>query len=107
MQLLRADRGRCRFLPFALRAAPSKKTDLNAEQALQIRRDGNTASVENRPKKVISDSKRGLELALGQTPFVIPVSCSDSRVPPNCCSVAAWARCSSSATPTIPSTPRR
>lgn len=33
MQLLRADRGRCRFLPFALRAAPSKKTDLNAEQA--------------------------------------------------------------------------
>ncbi|AYO96105.1 carbonic anhydrase [Xanthomonas axonopodis pv. commiphoreae] len=69
-------------LPFALRAGPSKKTDLNAEQALQILRDGNNAFVENRPKKVISDSKRRLELALGQTPFVILVSCSDSRVPP-------------------------
>ena len=69
-------------LPFSLRAAPSKKTDLTAEQALQVLRDGNRAFVENRPKKVISDGKRRLELALGQTPFVILVSCSDSRVPP-------------------------
>lgn len=69
-------------LPFSLRAAPSKKTDLTAEQALQVLRDGNKAFVENRPKKVISDGKRRLELALGQTPFVILVSCSDSRVPP-------------------------
>ncbi|WP_301951115.1 carbonic anhydrase, partial [Xanthomonas fragariae] len=69
-------------LPFALRAARLKKTDLSAEQALQVLRDGNAAFVENRPKKVISDSKRRLELALGQTPFVILVSCSDLRVPP-------------------------
>ena len=65
-------------LPFALRAARSKKTDLT----LQVLRDGNAAFVENRPKKVISDSKRQLELALCQTRFVILVSCSDSRLPP-------------------------
>ncbi|KTF35470.1 carbonic anhydrase [Xanthomonas vesicatoria] len=69
-------------LPFSLRAAPGKKTDLSADQALQVLRDGNIAFVQNRPKKVISDGKRRLELALGQTPFVILVSCSDSRVPP-------------------------
>ncbi|KPC25798.1 Carbonic anhydrase [Pseudomonas syringae pv. cilantro] len=67
-------------------AAPtSPRTVMTADQALKALRDGNDAFMTDKVIKVIkveSDRDRRLEIAKGQTPFCILISCSDSRVPP-------------------------
>ena len=75
--------------PRAARAA-GRKTDLNADQALQLLKDGNQKFVADNPVQTATTESRDprlgharrLEIAQGQTPFAVLVSCSDSRVPP-------------------------
>src|SRR5215210_7862266 len=69
--------------------AAGKKTDLTADQALQLLKDGNRKFVADSPNQTAAQSRdprldreRRLEIAQGQTPFAVLVSCSDSRVPP-------------------------
>ncbi|MGN2433909.1 carbonic anhydrase [Pseudomonas syringae] len=71
------------FPSIANAAAPtSPRTTLTADQALKALRDGNDAFMTDKVIKVESDRDRRLEIAKGQTPFCILISCSDSRVPP-------------------------
>jgi carbonic anhydrase len=65
-----------------LAQAASKKTDLNPDQALQLLKDGNRNYVTDSPVRRVEGRERRLEIARGQTPFAVLVSCSDSRVPP-------------------------
>src|SRR3982750_3098229 len=62
--------------------AAGKKTDLTADQALQLLKDGNQKFVADSPAQAPVSRERRLEIAQGQTPFAVLVSCSDSRVPP-------------------------
>jgi carbonic anhydrase len=62
--------------------AASKKTDLNPDQALQLLKEGNRNYVTDSPVRRVEGRERRLEIAKGQTPFAVLVSCSDSRVPP-------------------------
>ena len=62
--------------------AAGKKTDLTADQALQLLKDGNQKFVADSPAQAPVSRERRLEIAEGQTPFAVLVSCSDSRVPP-------------------------
>ena len=62
--------------------AASKKTDLNPDQALQLLKEGNRNYVTDSPVRRVEGRERRLEIARGQTPFAVLVSCSDSRVPP-------------------------
>src|ERR671920_1463967 len=70
--------------------AAGKKTDLTADQALQILKEGNRRFVADTPDQTATTQSRDprikherrLEIAQGQTPFAVLVSCSDSRVPP-------------------------
>lgn len=64
--------------------APTKdgKSALNPDQALQLLRDGNAAFLRGEVNTPDLSTRRRLELARGQAPFVAYVSCSDSRVPP-------------------------
>jgi carbonic anhydrase len=65
-------------------AAPStKKTDMTPDQALQALKDGNAKFITDTPAPMTAQSRdRRIEIALGQTPFCVLVSCSDSRVSP-------------------------
>src|SRR5215212_1585357 len=63
--------------------AAGKQTDLAADQALQLPKDGNpdpAPTTQGRDPRL--SHERRLEIAQGQTPFAVLVSCSDSRVPP-------------------------
>jgi carbonic anhydrase len=70
--------------------AARKKTDLTADQALQLLKDGNRKFIADTPDQTATtqgldprlNHERRLEIAQGQTPFAVLVSCSDSRVPP-------------------------
>lgn len=64
--------------------APSRdgKTTLNAEQALDLLRQGNAAFLRGEISEPDMSAARRLELASYQAPFCAYVSCSDSRVPP-------------------------
>src|SRR5215212_4259792 len=70
--------------------AAGKKTDLTADQALQLLKDGNRKFIADTPDQTATtqgldprlNHERRLEIAQGQTPFAVLVSCSDSRVPP-------------------------
>jgi carbonic anhydrase len=69
--------------------AAGKTTDLTADQALQRLKDGNRrfmADPDQTPATQMDNPRlnheRRLEIAQGQTPFAVLVSCSDSRVPP-------------------------
>src|SRR5215210_4770141 len=70
--------------------AAGKKTDFTADQALHILKDGNRKFVADTPDQTATAQildprikhERRLEIAQGQTPFAVLVSCSDSRVPP-------------------------
>ena len=62
--------------------AASRKTDLSPEQALQLLKDGNRNYLTDGPIRRVQGRERRLEIARGQTPFAVLVSCSDSRVPP-------------------------
>ena len=70
--------------------AAGKTTDLTADQALQRLKDGNRKFMADAPVQTPAaqmdnprlNHERRLEIAQGQTPFAVLVSCSDSRVPP-------------------------
>lgn len=71
--------------------AAGKTTDLTADQALQRLKDGNRKFMADAPDQTAAaaqmdnprlNHERRLEIAQGQTPFAVLVSCSDSRVPP-------------------------
>jgi carbonic anhydrase len=63
-------------------AAGGRKTDLTADQALALLKEGNERFVAGNPVQSAQGRERRLEIARGQTPFAVLVSCSDSRVPP-------------------------
>lgn len=63
-------------------AAPLNTTNLTAEQALQVLKEGNARFMADKPEPVIQGKDRRLALARSQTPMAVLVSCSDSRVPP-------------------------
>ena len=63
-------------------AAGGKKTDLSPQQALALLREGNAKFVTDSPLRSAQGRDRRLEIARGQTPMAVLVSCSDSRVPP-------------------------
>src|SRR4051794_4966757 len=67
---------------FAPAHAAGKKTDLTPDQALQLLKQGNEKFVADNPMQATMSRDRRLEIAQGQTPFAVLVSCSDSRVPP-------------------------
>ncbi|MBV1811213.1 carbonic anhydrase [Pseudomonas viridiflava] len=60
----------------------SPRTNMTADQALKTLRDGNDAFMKDTTIKTEGNRDRRLEIAKGQTPFCILISCSDSRVPP-------------------------
>jgi carbonic anhydrase len=63
-------------------AAPAKGTKLTARQALATLKEGNRRFISDRPATGPMSRARRLEIAKGQTPFAVLVSCSDSRVGP-------------------------
>jgi carbonic anhydrase len=67
---------------FAPAHAAGKTTDLTADQALQMLKEGNQKFVADNPSAAPVNRGRRSEIAQGQTPFVAVLSCSDSRVPP-------------------------
>ena len=63
--------------------AAGAKTTLTADQALAMLKEGNANFTADRPVQNSNLSReRRIEIAAGQTPFAVLVSCSDSRVPP-------------------------
>jgi len=61
----------------------AKKTNLTPDQALDLLKKGNEGYRADGPlTRTGIDRARRLEIARGQTPFAVLVSCSDSRVPP-------------------------
>ncbi len=67
---------------FHARAATGAKTTLTPDQALALLREGNDKFVADAPYHSALDRNRRIEIARGQVPFAVLVSCSDSRVPP-------------------------
>ncbi len=72
------------LMPAVGRAAPTRvpRTTLTPDQALQTLINGNRSFVTDSPIRAGQGRARRLELAQSQAPFVVLVSCSDSRVPP-------------------------
>ena len=62
--------------------ASNHNDNLSAEQAIEKLKQGNKRFVELKLKHPDSDKKRRKEMLKGQHPFVVILSCSDSRVPP-------------------------
>jgi carbonic anhydrase len=69
-------------VPLPSVAAGGPKTDLTPDQALALLKEGNEHFRSDTPLQSAQGRERRLEIALGQTPFAVLVSCSDSRVPP-------------------------
>lgn len=63
-------------------AAPRKATELSADQALAVLKEGNASFNTDSAIRSVQGRARRLEIARAQTPFTVLVSCSDSRVPP-------------------------
>lgn len=63
-------------------AADAKKTNLTPQQALAMLKEGNEKYIADSPFKAAIGRDRRLELARGQAPMAVLVSCSDSRVAP-------------------------
>ena len=63
-------------------AATGNKTTLTPEQALKLLKDGNENSLTDSPIRAVQGRERRLEIARGQAPIAVLVSCADSRVPP-------------------------
>lgn len=75
------------FLALALFAASggsvlAATASVTPEESLKRLQDGNGRFVADTPKQTTKDAKRRAEVAQGQKPFAIIVSCSDSRVGP-------------------------
>src|SRR5215210_8216890 len=58
------------------------RTNLTPDQALETLKEGNRSFKIDSPVRAVQGRERRLEIARGQTPFAVLVSCSDSRVPP-------------------------
>lgn len=56
--------------------------NLSAKEAIQKLKDGNKRFVQNKAKHPDESIERKKEMLKGQHPFVVILSCSDSRVPP-------------------------
>ncbi len=69
-------------LPGIAPAAATKKTDLTPDQALNLLKEGNAKFITDSPVRSVTGRERRLEIARGQVPFAVLVSCADSRVPP-------------------------
>lgn len=63
-------------------AATGKKTSLSPEEALKVLKEGNEKYLTDSPLRAVQGRERRLEIARGQAPLAVLVSCSDSRVPP-------------------------
>jgi carbonic anhydrase len=64
-------------------AAPgAQRTSLTADQALALLKEGNRRFIADRPARGPMSRVRRLEIAKGQQPFAVLISCSDSRVGP-------------------------
>lgn len=74
----------CAVLPAAGRAAsgPVELPGITADEALARLADGNARYRRGIPVRPDQDAGRRADLARGQQPFAIVLSCSDSRVPP-------------------------
>ena len=69
------------FTSPAVAAGP--KTNLTADQVLKLLKDGNDQYLTDAPfRRESTDKQRRIEIARGQAPLAVLVSCSDSRVPP-------------------------
>jgi carbonic anhydrase len=68
--------------PIALAAAEHETTELSADEALELLRQGNADFVADKSRAIPIDRRRRLEIARRQMPFAILVGCSDSRVSP-------------------------
>jgi carbonic anhydrase len=55
---------------------------LTPSQALALLKEGNEKFLTDSPIRSVMGRERRLEIARGQAPFAVLVSCSDSRVPP-------------------------
>lgn len=71
----------------ALTSAPAQaagpRTNLTADQVLDLLKKGNDEYLTDAPfRRESSDKQRRIEIARGQTPMAVLVACSDSRVPP-------------------------
>lgn len=55
---------------------------MTADQAIALLKEGNAEFLTDSPLRAVHGRDRRLEIARGQTPFAVLVSCSDSRVPP-------------------------
>ena len=62
--------------------ADSPKTSLTPTQALDLLKKGNDTSLTDSPVRAVQGRDRRIEIARGQAPIAVLVSCSDSRVPP-------------------------
>jgi carbonic anhydrase len=60
-------------------AAEGARTTLTPNQALELLKEGNRSFRTDSPVRAGQGRERRLEIARGQTPFAILVSCSDSR----------------------------
>ncbi|GJE43637.1 carbonic anhydrase [Methylobacterium soli] len=66
-----------------VRAASGHRTDLTPDQALALLKEGNRSFTTDAPfRRETTNRDRRIEIARGQTPFVVLVGCSDSRVSP-------------------------
>lgn len=63
-------------------ASPAKHTELSADQALALLKEGNERFVSAPAECFDEMAQRRQAIAAGQTPFAVIVACSDSRVPP-------------------------
>ena len=63
-------------------ASPVKHTELSADQALALLKEGNERFVTASSECFEELAQRRQTIAAGQAPFAVVVACSDSRVPP-------------------------
>ncbi|HEV2612882.1 MAG TPA: carbonic anhydrase [Noviherbaspirillum sp.] len=69
------------FAPY-VQASGGKKTTLTAAQALAALKEGNEKFLLDNAMKTNQGRERRLEIARGQAPMAVVVSCADSRVAP-------------------------
>jgi carbonic anhydrase len=63
-------------------AAHPVTTNLTADEALSVLKEGNATFLTDAPFRSGESRKRRVQLAQGQSPFAVLVGCSDSRVSP-------------------------
>ncbi|HEV3259113.1 MAG TPA: carbonic anhydrase [Gemmataceae bacterium] len=64
------------------KAKPTQEATVTADQALKRLKDGNARFVNDNPKEAELGSKKRIELAQGQRPIAVVLTCADSRAAP-------------------------